>query len=297
MVGDRAAVVRRGDRDELAFAHQLVEQLRVVHDLVVPVELRVLPAQRVEAVRARGDDLAGAGLAALEHAVEHLDVLLGEHLEQELVARAAGRVAGAGLLRAQHHVVDAGPVQQLGGGLHGLLARRRRTRPRSRSRTGTPPRAAAPRRRSGTSKPSFLVQSRRLRAFCPHGLPLFSRLRNSAPARRGTPTRSAPGGGACRRCGRRARCRPGTAPRTPRTWCTTTARPGRSPRPARRCPPAAGPPAPAPTRAPARSPTPAPHARRGPRRWRPRSRSPLPPASPCRRSGTGPWPSGDPADP
>ena len=63
-----AVRVGRGDRHELALAHQLVQQLRVVHDLVVPVQLRVLAAQRVQAVRAGRDDLAGARLAALEHA-------------------------------------------------------------------------------------------------------------------------------------------------------------------------------------------------------------------------------------
>ena len=287
----------RGDRHELAFAHQLVQQLRVVHDLVVPVELRVLPAQRVEAVRARGDDLARARLAALEHAVEYFDVLLGEHLEQELVARAPRRVAGAGLLRAQHHVVDARPVQQLGGGLHGLLRavveRARAADPEQVLHLAVPAR----RRRSGRRSRASWSSRGGCGRSAPTGCPCSPGCGTAPPARRGTPTRSAPGGGACRRCGRRARCRPGTAPRTPRTSCSSTARPGRSPRPARRCPPAAGPPAPAPTRAPARSPTRAHRARRDRPRRRPRSRSPPPRASPCRRSGTGPWPSGDPADP
>ena len=43
------------------------------------------------------------------------------HLEQELVAGAAGRVAGAGLALAEHHELDAGDVQQLGDGLGRLL--------------------------------------------------------------------------------------------------------------------------------------------------------------------------------
>ena len=53
--------------------------------------------------------------------VEGLDVLLGEHLEDELVAQAAGRVAGAGLGRAEDGEGDAGGVQQLGDRLGGLL--------------------------------------------------------------------------------------------------------------------------------------------------------------------------------
>ena len=117
-VGPRA--VGGGDRDELALADQFVEQLRVVHDLVVPVQLRVLAAHRVEAVRAGGHDLAGARLAAFEDGVEHLHVLLREHLEEELVAGAAGGVAGAALLGAEHDVVHPGAVQQFGGGADGL---------------------------------------------------------------------------------------------------------------------------------------------------------------------------------
>ena len=81
---------------------------RVVDDLVVAAELRVLVEQRVEAVRALRDDLAHA------HAVEHLDVRHRQHLEQVLVARAAGRVAGAHLRRAEHGDGDAGPAQQVG---------------------------------------------------------------------------------------------------------------------------------------------------------------------------------------
>ena len=82
---------------------QLLEQLGVVDDLVVAAELRVLVEQRVEAVRALGDDLLHA------HAVEHLDVRHRQHLEQVLVAGAAGRVAGAHLRRPEDGDVDAGP--------------------------------------------------------------------------------------------------------------------------------------------------------------------------------------------
>ena len=121
VVGHRRIGVRRGHRDEPALAHQRVEQLGVVHDLVVALELRVLAAEGVEAVRAGRDDLARAGLAALEHAVEELLGLRGHHLEQELVARPPRRVAGAGLLGAEHDVVHPGPVQQLRDRADGLL--------------------------------------------------------------------------------------------------------------------------------------------------------------------------------
>ena len=57
VVGD--ALLERGLADvEAAAGDQRLEQLAVVDDLVVPAELRVLVEQRVEAVRALGDDLA-----------------------------------------------------------------------------------------------------------------------------------------------------------------------------------------------------------------------------------------------
>src|SRR5260221_5270251 len=60
-------------------------------DLVVAAELRVLVRERIEAVRAARDDLAGPGL------VQRLDVLLRQHREDELVPHPPRRVAGAGL--------------------------------------------------------------------------------------------------------------------------------------------------------------------------------------------------------
>ena len=74
-------------------------------DLVVPAELRVLVLQRVEAVRALGDDLLHA------HPVEHLDVGHRQHLEQVLVAAAPRRVAGAHLARPEDRHVDAGAAR------------------------------------------------------------------------------------------------------------------------------------------------------------------------------------------
>ena len=105
----RDALLQRRLADvELAALDQRLQQLGVVHDLVVAAELRVLVVQRVEAVRALRDDLLHA------HAVEHLDVRHGQHLEQVLVARPAGRVAGAHLRRSEHGDGDPGPAQQLG---------------------------------------------------------------------------------------------------------------------------------------------------------------------------------------
>ena len=97
-----------------AVAHQLGEQLGVVDDLVAPAEVGVFVRQRVEAVRAAGDDLRHARLA------ERRDVLLGVGLEDELVAHPPRRIAGARLARAEDREVDAGRRQQLRRRLRGL---------------------------------------------------------------------------------------------------------------------------------------------------------------------------------
>ena len=107
VVGD-ALLERRAREREAPVAHELVEQLAVVHDLVVAAELRVVVLDHVEAVRALRDDLLDA------HRVERLDVLHREHLEDVLVAGAAGLVAVAQLARAEDREVDARALEQLG---------------------------------------------------------------------------------------------------------------------------------------------------------------------------------------
>ena len=113
--------VDRRDRDEALLPHEAVEQLGVVDHLVLAAERSVLVLQRVEAVRTGHDDLAVRGGHAVERVVQRLDVLLGEHLEQELVARAAGRVTVTGLALTEHRELHTGGVQQGGDGLRGLL--------------------------------------------------------------------------------------------------------------------------------------------------------------------------------
>ncbi len=83
----------------------------MVGHLKVAVKLGVLVLDGVEAVRAHGDEL----LHALR--LEELDVTLGLHLVQVLVAQAARRVTGAPLLVAQHPEADACLQQQPGRGL------------------------------------------------------------------------------------------------------------------------------------------------------------------------------------
>ena len=88
---------------DATFLEQTIDQLRVVDDLVVAAEVLVLVGERVEAVRARRDDLAHVVL------LQHLDVLLRALLEQVLVADPSRGVAGALLLGAEDGEVDARP--------------------------------------------------------------------------------------------------------------------------------------------------------------------------------------------
>ena len=96
-----------GGGPQPSLAHELGEELRVVHDLVAAAEVRVLVRERVEAVRAAGDDLRHARL------VQRRDVLLREGLEDVLVPHPARRVSGARLARAEDRDVDPGGEQQL----------------------------------------------------------------------------------------------------------------------------------------------------------------------------------------
>src|SRR6266542_3618733 len=126
VVGDRLrAGPGVGGRPELQLAgrDELLDELEGVHDLVAPAELRVLVGDRVEAVRARGDHLADTVAA------EGLDVLLRLQLPEVLVADPAGRVAVAGLLRAEDRERDAGcsedPRERLRDTLIAPIERRR----------------------------------------------------------------------------------------------------------------------------------------------------------------------------
>jgi hypothetical protein len=119
VVGDQPLDGR--DRSQPALGDEAAQQLGVVHDLEVAAHLRVLVGEGVEAVRAGRDDLALRRGSVAERLAEDLDVLLGLHLEEELVAQPPRRVAGARLALGQDHELDAGGVEQLREGLGGLL--------------------------------------------------------------------------------------------------------------------------------------------------------------------------------
>src|SRR5699024_7012296 len=113
VVGHGTAGVRRVHRLQVALLDQLVQQLGVVDDLVVTAHLRVFVAQGVEAVSTGNNDLALLRRHALEGVVQGLDVLLSQHLEEELVTGTAGGVTRAAFVLAQDGELHTSGVQQL----------------------------------------------------------------------------------------------------------------------------------------------------------------------------------------
>ena len=77
-------------------------------DLEVAAECGVFVADRVEAVRARRDDLLDV------RALQRLDVGLGRLLPEVFVADTPSRVAGAGLLRPEDRELHARGVEDPG---------------------------------------------------------------------------------------------------------------------------------------------------------------------------------------
>ena len=222
VVGDE--LVDRRDRGQPALLDQPAEQLGVVDDLVVAADLRVLVGERVEAVRAGRDDLR---CAPIELSVSTF-CMASIWKRNSLPSRRAGspvQVSPAPRIANS----TPGRVQQLGdrpGGLLGpVLQRAGAADPEQVLDVG--------RDRLARLDPAYLEVEALGPLLAgavgqrPTGCPCSRGCAASRRPRTGTPTRSAPGSGACRRCGRRARCRPGTARRRRRRWCTTTARPGR----------------------------------------------------------------------
>ena len=82
----------------------------MVNNLVVTAQIRVLVAQGVEAVCTGNNDLALLRRNAVESVVEHFNVLLCQHLEEELVAGTAGGVTSTAFALAQYGELHTGCV-------------------------------------------------------------------------------------------------------------------------------------------------------------------------------------------
>ena len=197
----------------------------MVDDPERAAELAVLVADRVEAVRAGGDDRPLAHAVA----VERLDVARGQHLVDVVVAHPAGRIAGARLLLAEDREADAGRVQAGRDGPGDLLVARV-----ERGRTADPVEdleLVEPPCGGNVGDDRDLERrgpwSSRFGALAgwPHGLPWLSIARNAASARPGSGSPRGPGCAAGRRSCRRARSGPGRPRRRRRR--------SRSPRPRR----------------------------------------------------------------
>ena len=97
---------------DLLYQPKLGKILGVMLDLIVELtaalgaQLRIFILEGVEAVRALGDD------AVEFHLAQGLDVLFGHHLEHVLVAQAAGGLAAAAFVKAEHREIYAGLLQQ-----------------------------------------------------------------------------------------------------------------------------------------------------------------------------------------
>jgi hypothetical protein len=128
---------------------------------------------------------AGRNDRPLPHpvAIQRVDVAAGEDLEDVVVAHPAGRVAGARLLLAEDREPDTGRVEagreRPGDAPVALVERRRAADPVEDLEAVEPPGDAASEATVGTSNGRPFVQSVRVEAGWPHGLPWPSIARNA----------------------------------------------------------------------------------------------------------------------
>ncbi len=120
VVRNSPARLRSIHRRQAALTDQLVQQLRVVHNRVIAAHLWVLILQGVEAVRTRHNDLALFRWHTLERFIEDLNILLRQHLEQELVTSTTSGVTGTTLTLAKHGELHTSSVQQFSNRTGGL---------------------------------------------------------------------------------------------------------------------------------------------------------------------------------
>ena len=172
---------------------QFVEELAVVDDAVLAAELRVLVLDRVEAVRARRDD-------RLDRYRFSLDVGLGEHLVEVLVAEPPGRLARALLLVAEDGELHPRRLHELDErARHLLVALVERPVAADPVELLRLPHVVM------TRTPRSSAQSARVCHDICHGLPLFSRFRNAGCSFAGKRDSVSTSSGACRRSWARAR--------------------------------------------------------------------------------------------
>jgi hypothetical protein len=115
VIGNRQAFAVLSGEGKLFVGKEPLDVGGVVNHLVVAAELRILVADLMEAVGTARDDRADL------ITVEGLDVLLGEHLIEVLVAHASRRIAVAALFLAEYGEPDIGRLKDACDGDGDLL--------------------------------------------------------------------------------------------------------------------------------------------------------------------------------
>ena len=162
---------------EPSLAHELGEQLAVVDDLVGAAEVRVLVRERVEAVRAAGDDLRHALLVQRRRRSARRTPGRRTRCPSGGPGRRCTPRAGRGSRSRRRPSAAASPSPPP------TPARARRTRPRSRPSRGTP---AADRRARARARRAPPPSPRARSAASPTGSPPARRRAASARPRPGT---------------------------------------------------------------------------------------------------------------
>ena len=108
MIRDHIAPDRWRTTFKRPSAIKLRKKVRMMDDLVMAAEIRVFVLERVEAVRASGQDLTDAVF------IEFGDVRQRELLEQAFLSKPARWIAGTTFLRPEHGKADTGATQQFG---------------------------------------------------------------------------------------------------------------------------------------------------------------------------------------
>ena len=93
----------------------------MVDNFVLSAQLWVLVLEGVEAVRTGDDNLALLRRDTVEDLIELFDVLLSQHLEEELVTSAASGITSTALSLGEHSVLHTGGVKHFCNSLGGLL--------------------------------------------------------------------------------------------------------------------------------------------------------------------------------
>src|ERR1700722_15853175 len=95
-----------------AFVEQLLEQYRMMDDLILSPQRGIFVAEDIEAMGTGGDYFFNTVI------IQQLNILVGHHLEKEFVAGTPDRISGAHLLFAEDGISDTDLIEDSSKG-HG----------------------------------------------------------------------------------------------------------------------------------------------------------------------------------